>query len=174
MERPPEAYTRGILAAVLEPWIDGLSQVNAALQSNRKFRSSLYDPDLDTSTKLEATEGILPQGAPVEVRNFLGVLLENNDIGLLDEILDSLDNMIRAKVAGPQRAIVTSAVVLSDAEQDKLRERLAKDFGPLELSFQVEPEILGGIIVRVGDRLIDDSVRGRLDALRNALGVRAA
>jgi F0F1-type ATP synthase delta subunit len=48
-------------------------------------------------------------------------------------------------------------------------------FGPnLEFQFRVDPEILGGVVIRVGDKLIDDSVRGRIEALRQSLGVRAS
>ena len=173
MNRTPEAYARGILAAVLEPWLNGLEKVNVAVQTNKKLRAQLYDPNLDVATKLALIDGLLPAGAPQELRNFFGVLLDNNDIGLLDDVEEALARIYRGEGAGPQRAIVTTAVPLSEEEKDRIRARLSEQFGLLEFTFQVDPEILGGIIVRVGDTLIDDSVRGRLEALRQNLGVGA-
>ncbi len=173
MNRTPEAYARGILAAVLEPWLNGLEKVNVAVQTNKKLRAQLYDPNLDVATKLALIDGLLPADAPQELRNFFGVLLDNNDIGLLDDVEEALARIYRGEGAGPQRAIVTTAVPLSEEEKDRIRARLSEQFGLLEFTFQVDPEILGGIIVRVGDTLIDDSVRGRLEALRQNLGVGA-
>jgi F-type H+-transporting ATPase subunit delta len=65
---------------------------------------------------------------------------------------------------------VTSAAPLSDAERDAVRERLAAMTGDtVEIETRVDPSLLGGILVRMGDRLIDGSVRGRLERLRTRL-----
>lgn len=70
-------------------------------------------------------------------------------------------------------AKVSSAVPLTGDEQTALGERLETRFGqPLELRFEVDPSLLGGVTVRVGDQVIDGSVRGRLDALAQTLGSR--
>ena len=97
----------------------------------------------------------------------------NNDIGLLDDVEEALARIYRGEGAGPQRAVITTAVPLSEEEKDRIRARLSEQFGALEFVFQVDPDMLGGVIVRVGDTLIDDSVRGRLEALRQNLGVGA-
>jgi len=68
-------------------------------------------------------------------------------------------------------ARVSSAVPLKDDEQAALREKLETRFRQsLELRFEVEPSLLGGVVVHVGDQIIDGSVRGRLDALTQTLG----
>ena len=83
--------------------------------------------------------------------------------------------MVAQEAGGPQLAQVTSAIALSAVEQERMRARLTQQFGSnLEFEFLENPEILGGVIVRVGDKLVDDSVRGRIVALRNSLGIRAA
>ncbi len=175
MERTPEAYTRGILAAVLEPWVDGLSKVGVALRDDGKLQARLDDPALDPAAKLSLLVNLAPTGAPAELRNFLSALLTNNDLRLLGDIQSTLARVISEEAVGPQAAYVTSAIPLASDEQEQMRARLSRQFGPnLEYHFQVNPEILGGVIVRVGDKLIDDSVRGRIEALRHSLGVRAA
>ena len=100
------------------------------------------------------------------------MLLTHNDFGLIDEIVEARSRALVEQAAGPQRAFITTAVPLSDEERAKLEKRLMERFGSnLEFVYQVDPEILGGVIVQVGDKLIDDSIRGRLQALRQKLGV---
>ena len=172
MERTPEAYTRGILAAVLEPWVEGLGAVNSALATNNALREKLDNPTIEVTTKLSLLDGVLPDDAPAELRNFLGVLFTNNDFGLVDDILQALSRVMSEEAGGPLSAVVTSAVPLSDEERAKIEAALMKRFGAnLEFTYQVDAEILGGLIVQVGDKLIDDSVRGRLNALRQKIGV---
>ncbi len=175
MEKTPEAYTKAILAAVLEPWIDGLSQVVRAYQTDTRLSARLNDSTIEPAAKAALLEKVLPKDAPAELRNFLNVLLAQNDIGLIDEILATLTRVVTTEAGGPQQAIVTSALSLSEEDQARIRNGLIEKFGAnLDFTFQVDPEILGGLVVRVGDKLIDDSVRGRIVALRNTLGVHAS
>jgi ATP synthase F1 delta subunit len=68
-------------------------------------------------------------------------------------------------------AKASSAVPLSEDEQVALREKLETRFKqPLELRFAVDPSLLGGVVVHIGDQIIDGSVKGRLDALTQTLG----
>jgi ATP synthase F1 delta subunit len=68
---------------------------------------------------------------------------------------------------------VSSAVPLTKEEQAALRKRLHARFSQdLSLSFEVEPSILGGVVVKVGDKIIDGSVKGRLEALKQTLAPR--
>ncbi len=172
MERTPEAYTRSILAIALEPWLDGLTAVKTAYETDAKLRGKLDNPTIEIKDKLALLEGVLPEGSPPELRKFLGVLLTHNDFGLIDEIVEALSRTLVEEAAGPQKAVITTAVELTDEEREKLEKRLMERFGAnIEFTYQVDPEILGGVIVQVGDKLIDDSVRGRLQALRQKLGV---
>jgi F-type H+-transporting ATPase subunit b len=67
-------------------------------------------------------------------------------------------------------AEVTSALPLTEAEQDTVRQQLAKPLaGGASLSFRVNPAILGGLVIRVGDKVIDGSVAGKLEGLRQSL-----
>lgn len=175
MERTPATYARGLLAAVLEPWLDNLGKVVVALREDGRLRARLEDPTLDTAERLALLDHVVPAAAPAELRNFLGVLITHNDLDLLDDIYRSLGRVVAEEAIGPQIAYITSAIPLTPDEQDKMRSRLIARFGPnLECQFRVDPDILGGVVVRIGDKLIDDSVRGRIEALRQSLGVRAS
>jgi len=79
----------------------------------------------------------------------------------------------KAATSSRVTAKVSSAVPLTGDEQAALAERLEARLGqPLELTFKVEPSVLGGVVVRVGDQVIDGTVKGRLDALAQTLGSR--
>jgi ATP synthase F1 delta subunit len=69
-----------------------------------------------------------------------------------------------------RKAEITSAIALSDDEKEQIRKRLIAEHGEgLSFTFEVDPALLGGLRVRVGDRLIDNSVASRLATLREAL-----
>jgi F-type H+-transporting ATPase subunit delta len=92
--------------------------------------------------------------------------------GSLDEVADvstALGRVVSGQQA-PTKAEVTSAAELSEKEKGSIRQSLAKQFGAdLTFTFAVDPSLLGGLRVRVGDRLIDTSVASRLTALRESL-----
>ena len=74
-------------------------------------------------------------------------------------------------IEGAETAEVTTAITLDEAYQLKLAQRITDIFGkPVVLKTKVDPAILGGIVIRVGDKLIDGSLRSKLEALRKELG----
>ncbi|HVK17483.1 MAG TPA: ATP synthase F1 subunit delta [Fimbriiglobus sp.] len=103
------------------------------------------------------------------LRNFLGVLNQNNRLGLLRAIAAAY-RKLSDEAAGRVRVTVTSAVALSDDQLTKLKTTLAGrlDAEPV-LDARTDPDLLGGLVVQVGDRVYDSSVRTRLDSLRTHL-----
>jgi F-type H+-transporting ATPase subunit delta len=108
------------------------------------------------------------------VRNFVGVLNKNGRLGMIGEIhaayLRLLDD-----AAGRVKVTVKSAVPLGPDQQSALTNTLASALKkqPI-LNLQVDPDLLGGVVVQVGDRIIDTSVRTRIQALRTQLMERGA
>jgi F-type H+-transporting ATPase subunit delta len=102
-------------------------------------------------------------------KKFLHVLTQNNRLGLLRDISAAFQT-IRDRQAGRVRVVVRSATPLDDQQTNDLQQTLATQLGkqPI-LNVRVEPELLGGLVVQVGDRVYDSSVRTRLDTLRNTL-----
>jgi F-type H+-transporting ATPase subunit delta len=102
-------------------------------------------------------------------KKFLHVLTENNRLGLLRDISAAYQG-IRDRQAGRVRVVVRTAAPLSDAQRAELTKTLGANLNkqPI-LNVRVEPELLGGLIVQVGDRVYDTSVRTRLNTLRNHL-----
>jgi len=111
----------------------------------------------------------VPRGLEVEVRKFLGTLLDNKQIDELDAVLGEFERMV-ARRPELTRARIVTAVPMTEEEKARLRARLVARFGSdLDFHFEVDESVLGGVYVRVGDRVIDGTVAGKLAALRERL-----
>jgi F-type H+-transporting ATPase subunit delta len=87
-------------------------------------------------------------------------------------VINDLDRMVRG---GPQVQVarVTTAFPLSESDKEQFRDKLRRKYGQnLEFSFQVDPAIVGGAVIQVGDQIIDASVATRLESLSSRLGVK--
>ena len=162
-------YAQAVFQAMLERWQTALGQVSDVLSKNQPLAATLQDTNKSMADKAAALQADLPADTPVEISNLLKLLVQANDLELLPEISMALAQVATGSVA-PTEAEITSAVELSPDEQEKLRRSLSAQHGEgLVFSFNVDPALLGGLRVRVGDRLIDTSVASRLSALRESL-----
>jgi F-type H+-transporting ATPase subunit delta len=167
-----QKYAAALFSLALEKWLTVLKAVQSNLAENPQVGSKLQDNDLAFADRQKDLDAIIPPGSDENVRNFLYTLLKNGDIGLLGAVLENLEQMSRS---GPQVQVahVTTAVALPDEEKEQFRQKLRTQYGSnLELAFRVDPTIIGGAIVQVGDKVIDGSVATRLEAMSNALGVK--
>lgn len=120
--------------------------------SRQLFRICLADGKLDESRVRTVVNGV----ATSKPRGYLG-------------ILDSFSRLVANEV-DRQRAVVESATQLTPAIAAELQASLSKKYGRvLSLEFKVDPELLGGIRVKVGSDVWDGSVKARLEALKNSL-----
>jgi F-type H+-transporting ATPase subunit delta len=111
----------------------------------------------------------LPQPAAAAVRNLLQVVLENHRLAALPAIAEQFH---RLKDDAQQRAevLVTSAFPMDQRQIDELLPALERRFGrKLYARIAVDPGLIGGVCVTVGDEVLDTSVRARLDSMRSAL-----
>ncbi len=163
-------YAQAIMQAMLERWQGALSSVSNALKQNPQLGELLTDPDRDVNERLAALESVIPADAPAELRNTLQVMVQDGSIKLVDQLGGALSQISSGRTEAPIKAEVTSAVALSDEEQTQLRRALAARHGEsLTFAFYVDPSLLGGLRVRVGDSLVDTSVASRLQSMRESL-----
>jgi len=95
-------------------------------------------------------------------------LRANGSEDQLDAVIEQFIELVRG--SGPREATITSAVELSHEQQDQILRQLRGKYGAaLDVKFVVDPEILGGLVVRVGDQVLDESVRSRLVALQQRM-----
>jgi F-type H+-transporting ATPase subunit delta len=164
-----QRYAQAVYQAMLEQWQSALYQVEALLSKDQALSATLADGSKEFSERAKALEAALPKGVPNEIKNLLKLLLQDGSLNLLPDISIALTRVASGQQA-PIKAEIASAVELSEQEKEALRQSLTKQFGAeLTFSFSVDPSLLGGLRIRVGDRLIDTSVASRLTALRESL-----
>jgi len=165
----PQQYAAAIYDLALEPWTRQLANVQKALKEDASLRAALRDAGTSTRSKLEQLSQSVPGGLGGEAYKFVGTLLEAGQLDQLDAILAEFERLVHRR---PERRLaqVTSAVPLTREEQEEFRTKLPERFGAgLDVQFEVDPTLIGGVYLRVGDQVIDGSVAGRLAALRDHL-----
>jgi F-type H+-transporting ATPase subunit delta len=163
-----QTYAQAIFDEAIQGWQDTLKSISTSL-THAGLTEQLDNPATPFGKKEELLRGILPANAKTETQNFIKLLASKNHVHLLPQIIAGFDR--RAK-RGPQQqaALVTSAIELSSAEKQNLESKLRAKFGAdVAFEYTVNTEILGGVIVRVGDKVIDGSVSGKIAALKEKL-----
>lgn len=162
-------YAQAIFQMMVERWQTGLDRAAVAVAGNEQLAALLADTGKDTAAKLAAVEKVLPADLPADVGNFVRLLVQEGDFALMPQVAAALSQIVSGR-SGPSRADIVSAVELTSEEQADLRRMLTQQHGEgMVFDFRVDPALLGGLRVRVGDRLIDTSVASRLARLRESL-----
>ncbi len=151
----------------LASWKDVLDRM-AIIAADPDMQTLIANPKLLPS-QLEQVFLDIAGKASDEQKNFVRVLVENERLVLLPEIRD-LFARLKNEHEGVKDAHITSAFALDDAALKKLIAELEPRFNcKLNASVKVDPELIGGVKIAVGDEVIDASVRGKLAAMATAL-----
>jgi F-type H+-transporting ATPase subunit delta len=162
-------YAQAAHQHTTEGWLSTLNAVQDRLAADSALLADLSNTGLSFAERQARLDALLPSDARLDVKNFLYLLLRDGHLGLLGDVIAGLS---RLTSRGPeaQVACITSAVPLTPDEKQAFRQRIHARFGrDVDLDFRVDPSILGGVVVQVGDKVIDGSVAGRLDALYERL-----
>ncbi len=152
----------------LADWRSGLD-LSAAIAGDPRALKVLANPTIPTERRAEALTGLLGSRVTGPVLNLIQLLLRRGRIEELPHVAAQFRRLDDER-QGITHATATSAAALDPDEIRALTSRLEESTGGrIELDVKVDPSLLGGLVVRVGDRLIDGSVRGRLERLRNQL-----
>lgn len=166
-------YAQAVFAIALDRgeqdrWLDDLALLADAM-ANEEFAAFLDAPQLTLSQKTDLIGETLGDSVSGLARNLISLLASRNSARLLPSVTESYQEMLDA-YNGVERAEIVSAVSLSDEQQGRI-EMMLKDIVGKDITStsRVEPQILGGFVARVGDKVIDGSARTRLDELRREL-----
>ena len=152
----------------VEPWRTELDTA-ASIVADEQVGRMLANPALPLEQRVEMAKSIFGKSVSQHVLNLIGLMLRRGRIHELPRLAAEFRRLDNAR-QGITIATAISAAPLTQDEIRALTERLeALTGGRIELEVQVDPSLLGGLVVRVGDRMIDGSVRGRLERLRNQL-----
>ena len=170
MEEIAQVYARSLFEVAqehdkLDEVRDQIGEVADALSESRELQTFFFSPYFSTEEKKQGLERAL-DGADETVENFLALLIENHRMPALFRVRRELDAMWRDvnKLLPVQ---ITSAVELDGAVTRQIGDEIGRQTGrKVELTSTVDPDVLGGIIVRVGNSILDASIRTRLERLR--------
>jgi F-type H+-transporting ATPase subunit delta len=170
MEEIASVYARSLFEAALEK--DQLDEVREqlgefadAVNDDRNLQIFFFSPYFSTQEKVEGLHRAVSGAEPI-LLNFLELLLENHRMPAIFRIRRSYDGLWEEH----NRLLpveITSAVELDEQTVRQIGDQIQEQTGrTVELSSTVEPDILGGIVVRVGNQVLDASIRNRLENLR--------
>ena len=170
MEEIAAVYARSLFEVAqeqgkLDTVRDELGAFADAVDTNRELQTFFFSPYFSTAEKADGLDRAVTDADPIVV-NFLKLLIENHRTPAIFRVRRELDRLWREENKRlPVQ--VTSAVELDQATVTQIGDRIAQQTGQqIDLSASVEPDIIGGIIVRVGNSILDASIRNRLEQLR--------
>jgi F-type H+-transporting ATPase subunit delta len=155
---------------VLDTVVSQMENLGQMIDGSADFRRLLESPLIDVKTATAAAQAVLTQeGFGKEVRDFVGVISVNRRLRALRDIVNAF-----AALVAERRGIITAHVVsahpLNDVQRQQLRARLIEaGYGNVNINERVESDLLGGLVVRIGARLYDTSLKSRLQRLQYAM-----
>jgi ATP synthase F1 delta subunit len=178
MEEIATVYARSLFEVaqerdVLDDVREQIGQVADALDETRDLQVFFFSPYFSTEEKKDAL-GKLLDGADPAVENFLELLIEKHRMPAIFRIRRYYDSLWeQAHQILPVQ--IATAIALDEGVAKQLGEQIEKTTGQrIELTQSVDPDILGGIVLRVGNSILDASIRNRLENLRKAVARGAA
>jgi F-type H+-transporting ATPase subunit delta len=170
MEELAQVYARALFEVgreqgKLDLLREQLGEFADALDQTRELSVFFFSPYFSTKEKREGLERLL-DGADESFLNFLGMLIENHRMPVIFRIRQEYERLWQDEnLLLPVE--ITSAVALDQATTEGLGERIGQRAGrKVALAARVDPDILGGIVLRVGNSILDASIRNRLEQLR--------
>jgi F-type H+-transporting ATPase subunit delta len=155
----------------VDDWARQLAVIRQVLD-DPGARAVVDNPSVPAETRMKAVEELDLPGIGPEGMNLMRMLVASGRVGRIGEIADQFEVLADA-AAGRVRATVTTAIPLSEADRATLGRDLSSQLGKdVRLESVVDPSILGGLVLQVGDRLTDASVAARLDQLRRQVLVK--
>ena len=166
-------YARALFEAAkeqgrIEEVREQLGTLAEAIREVPELQAVIRNPELDPREKADVLAAILRDGDEV-LRNFVRLVAEKGRAPMLEEIAREYD----ALVAAEERILnveLTTAIELSDDEASSIVKQIEQASGRrVEANRTVDPDLIGGVVLKVGSLEVDSSVRGRLDRLRREL-----
>lgn len=179
-EKVARRYSRALFDACAPTDLDQVrtlvDELALAWKEHPSFREALISPAVSLPERqavvrslVDAIEGVSSQSAKTSVSNFGAVLLENRQIASLPVVAKRFSQLVDEykKILNVQ---VTSAFNLPDSERANIQKQLQQGLGsPPAVSWSVDPELIGGLVIQIGDRVLDSSVASSLQKVRAQL-----
>ena len=170
MEEIAQVYARSLFevaseAGKLDTVREQLGAFADALQDSRELQTFFFSPYFSTEEKKDGL-GRTVTGADETLTNFLEVLVENHRMPVIFRVRRDLDRLWQeANQLLPVQ--ITSAVALDESVATRIGDEIGRQTGRrVQLTSTIDPDVIGGVVLRVGNSILDASIRTRLEALR--------
>ena len=160
----------GLEKGLVDSLMAEIEEMREILSGNPDFSRLMNHPDSGRDDKLGILSKVFEGRLSDTLFGFIRVLVVKGRYGAIDDIFtyytDRYKEYHRIGVA-----YVTSAVELTEGQREKIEKRLLEttDFAKMEMHFSVDTGLIGGLVIRIGDRVVDSSIRSRLDGLQRQL-----
>ncbi|KAK0425702.1 hypothetical protein QR680_009328 [Steinernema hermaphroditum] len=149
-----------------------LKKIRDMYQTNTQFKEFVLDPTLKRHKKKDAVQAVLSKvGVSSESQNFLALLAENGRLNKLEAVINSFESIMRAH-RGELFVQVTTAEPLAKNQESALHsalQKFAQQGQKLHVTLAVNPKLIGGMIVNIGDKYVDMSIDSRIKKYQQVL-----
>jgi F-type H+-transporting ATPase subunit delta len=151
-----------------DQWSAVLQMLSAAVQ-DEAFSAYLGRPELTPAEQVKCFAQILGEQQSQAVNNFLTLLADNDRLSLLPEIAAEFDEL-KSQQNNVVDVVIESALPLTSVQEQLLAHALEKHFNStIRTTVEVKPELIAGVVIRAGDKVIDDSALNKLEKMRTRL-----
>ncbi len=153
-----------------EAFLNEVVQIKELLLENPDFGRLMNHPKILKEEKIKVLENVFEGRISRELLGFLHLIISKDRYGEIDAILDYFVDKVK-QLKGIGIAYVTTALNLSEAKKKEIESKLldTTSFKKMEMHYQVDGELIGGMVIRIGDRVVDSSVRSKLFELQREL-----
>jgi F-type H+-transporting ATPase subunit delta len=149
---------------------DEISNVESILKDNPDFQKLMLHPGIPKQEKLKVVEEVFGGKVSDELTGFFRIIVENERYKELDSVFKYFEAKVK-ETEGIGVAYVTTAVQLPDDRKEQVKKRLLEttSYNKMEMHYDVDTSLIGGMVIRIGDRVVDSSIRTRLNDLTRQL-----
>lgn len=153
-----------------EEFLDEIVQLQKLLDENPDFGKLMNHPKILKEDKLKVLKEVFKGRISEELFGFFHLIISKDRYSDIDSILDYFVDEVK-KLKGIGIAYVTTAIDLSEVKKKEVEEKLlaTTSFKKMEMHYQVDESLIGGMVIRIGDRVVDSSIKNKLSKLQRML-----
>jgi F-type H+-transporting ATPase subunit delta len=153
----------------IDQFLDNLIKIQAIFKIKKEIKDYFLSPEIKFVEKEKSLKNLLGNSIEKEIYNFILELIKKKELNLLEFITERLKVLVYQsnKII---EAEVISAIELSNNDKQNILKKIEEKTGKkVKLETKVDQDVLGGMKIKIGDEMVDLSVRGRLEALRQEI-----
>ena len=159
---------------ILDDVCEEMVEIGQIWKDNRELADVMMHPRITIEEKVQIIRNIFDGRASEVVTGFLVTVIEKGRASELMSIIEYCTGRVR-EYNNTSVAYVSSAVELSDGQKEQIEKKLidVTEYEKFEMNYSVDPELIGGMVIRIGDRVLDSSIKQKLNAMSRSLsGIR--